>query len=97
MSCFAEAKQALRTFIAHIQATIADPEKVQGRLNKEDKVQCRALIRRTDLFAINFRTAFLIPCGDMFFAHTALCGKASPAKEVETTLSSACNGEQISV
>ncbi|XP_043347015.1 ankyrin repeat domain-containing protein 45 isoform X1 [Dermochelys coriacea] len=34
---WAEAKQALRTFIAHIQATIADPEKVQGRLNKEDK------------------------------------------------------------
>ncbi|XP_025035380.1 ankyrin repeat domain-containing protein 45 isoform X2 [Pelodiscus sinensis] len=34
---WAEAKQALRTLIAHVQATIADPEKVQGRLNKEDK------------------------------------------------------------
>ncbi|XP_067388633.1 ankyrin repeat domain-containing protein 45 [Emydura macquarii macquarii] len=34
---WAEAKQALWTFITHIQATIADPEKVQGRLNKEDK------------------------------------------------------------
>ncbi|XP_074859105.1 ankyrin repeat domain-containing protein 45 [Carettochelys insculpta] len=34
---WAEAKQALRTFIAHIQATITDPEKVQGRLNKEEK------------------------------------------------------------
>ncbi|XP_060088437.1 ankyrin repeat domain-containing protein 45 isoform X1 [Heteronotia binoei] len=34
---WAEAKQNLRLFIAQIQATITDPEKVQGRLNKEDK------------------------------------------------------------
>ncbi|XP_078248542.1 ankyrin repeat domain-containing protein 45 isoform X7 [Pogona vitticeps] len=32
-----EAKQNLRNFISQIQATITDPEKVQGRLNKEDK------------------------------------------------------------
>ncbi|XP_078248538.1 ankyrin repeat domain-containing protein 45 isoform X3 [Pogona vitticeps] len=34
---WAEAKQNLRNFISQIQATITDPEKVQGRLNKEDK------------------------------------------------------------
>ncbi|XP_025052537.1 ankyrin repeat domain-containing protein 45 [Alligator sinensis] len=32
-----EAKQTLQMFISHIQATVTDPEKVQGRLNKEDK------------------------------------------------------------
>ncbi|KYO24341.1 ankyrin repeat domain-containing protein 45 isoform A [Alligator mississippiensis] len=32
-----EAKQTLQMFISHVQATITDPEKVQGRLNKEDK------------------------------------------------------------
>ncbi|XP_066481095.1 ankyrin repeat domain-containing protein 45 [Tiliqua scincoides] len=34
---WAEAKQNLRMLITQIQATITDPEKVQGRLNKEDK------------------------------------------------------------
>ncbi|XP_058034306.1 ankyrin repeat domain-containing protein 45 isoform X2 [Ahaetulla prasina] len=34
---WAEAKQNLRNFIFQIQATITDPEKVQGKLNKEDK------------------------------------------------------------
>ncbi|XP_061490079.1 ankyrin repeat domain-containing protein 45 isoform X2 [Rhineura floridana] len=34
---WAEAKQNLRNFISQIQATVTDPEKVQGRLNKEDK------------------------------------------------------------
>ncbi|XP_077784331.1 ankyrin repeat domain-containing protein 45 isoform X3 [Podarcis muralis] len=32
-----EAKQNLRNLILQIQTTITDPEKVQGRLNKEDK------------------------------------------------------------
>ncbi|XP_019355713.2 ankyrin repeat domain-containing protein 45 [Alligator mississippiensis] len=34
---WSEAKQTLQMFISHVQATITDPEKVQGRLNKEDK------------------------------------------------------------
>ncbi|KAM6456884.1 ankyrin repeat domain-containing protein 45 isoform 3-T3 [Liasis olivaceus] len=34
---WAEAKQNLRNFISQVQATVTDPEKVQGRLNKEDK------------------------------------------------------------
>ncbi|XP_062990039.1 ankyrin repeat domain-containing protein 45 [Elgaria multicarinata webbii] len=34
---WAEAKQNLQNFISQIQATVTDPEKVQGRLNKEDK------------------------------------------------------------
>ncbi|KAH0618239.1 hypothetical protein JD844_017254, partial [Phrynosoma platyrhinos] len=34
---WAEAKQNLRNFITQIQSTVTDPEKVQGRLNKEDK------------------------------------------------------------
>ncbi|XP_042319871.1 ankyrin repeat domain-containing protein 45 isoform X2 [Sceloporus undulatus] len=34
---WAEAKQNLRNLISQIQATVTDPEKVQGRLNKEDK------------------------------------------------------------
>nr|XP_028588138.1 ankyrin repeat domain-containing protein 45 isoform X1 [Podarcis muralis] len=34
---WAEAKQNLRNLILQIQTTITDPEKVQGRLNKEDK------------------------------------------------------------
>uniref|UniRef100_A0A8D0DQ03 Ankyrin repeat domain 45 n=1 Tax=Salvator merianae TaxID=96440 RepID=A0A8D0DQ03_SALMN len=34
---WAEAKQNLRNFIIQIQTTITDPEKVQGRLHKEDK------------------------------------------------------------
>ncbi|XP_060132584.1 ankyrin repeat domain-containing protein 45 isoform X1 [Zootoca vivipara] len=34
---WAEAKQNLRNLIFQIQTTITDPEKVQGRLNKEDK------------------------------------------------------------
>ncbi|XP_026524948.1 ankyrin repeat domain-containing protein 45 isoform X2 [Notechis scutatus] len=34
---WAEAKQNLRNLISQIQATITDPEKVQGKLNKEDK------------------------------------------------------------
>ncbi|XP_070602894.1 ankyrin repeat domain-containing protein 45 [Erythrolamprus reginae] len=34
---WAEAKQNLRNLIFQIQATITDPEKVQGKLNKEDK------------------------------------------------------------
>ncbi|XP_062833827.1 ankyrin repeat domain-containing protein 45 isoform X3 [Anolis carolinensis] len=35
---WAEAKQNLRNFISQIQTTVTDPEKVLGRLNKEDKV-----------------------------------------------------------
>uniref|UniRef100_A0A8C8R9H3 Ankyrin repeat domain-containing protein 45 n=1 Tax=Pelusios castaneus TaxID=367368 RepID=A0A8C8R9H3_9SAUR len=42
---WAEAKQALRMLITHVQATIADPEKVQGRLNKEDKNMSLAACR----------------------------------------------------
>ncbi|XP_069497287.1 ankyrin repeat domain-containing protein 45 isoform X2 [Ambystoma mexicanum] len=34
-----EVKLTLRLYITQIQATIADPEKVHGRLNKEDKVR----------------------------------------------------------
>ncbi|XP_043941168.1 ankyrin repeat domain-containing protein 45 [Protopterus annectens] len=34
---WAEAKQALQLYITHIQGIISDPEKVQGRLTKEDK------------------------------------------------------------
>ncbi|XP_053099961.1 ankyrin repeat domain-containing protein 45 isoform X2 [Hemicordylus capensis] len=34
---WAEAKKNLRMLISQIHATITDPEKVQGRLNKEDK------------------------------------------------------------
>ncbi|KAF7241283.1 Ankyrin repeat domain-containing protein 45 [Varanus komodoensis] len=34
---WAEAKQNLQNLISQIQATVTDPEKVQGRLNKEDK------------------------------------------------------------
>nr|XP_060630367.1 ankyrin repeat domain-containing protein 45 isoform X1 [Anolis sagrei ordinatus] len=34
---WAEAKQNLRNLIAQIQSTVTDPEKVLGRLNKEDK------------------------------------------------------------
>ncbi|XP_041098065.1 ankyrin repeat domain-containing protein 45-like [Polyodon spathula] len=36
----AEAKQSLQMLISHIRDTIADPEKVQGKLNKEDKHTC---------------------------------------------------------
>ncbi|RXM33074.1 Ankyrin repeat domain-containing protein 45 [Acipenser ruthenus] len=35
-----EAKQSLQMLISHIRDTIADPEKVQGKLNKEDKHTC---------------------------------------------------------
>ncbi|XP_005996898.1 ankyrin repeat domain-containing protein 45 [Latimeria chalumnae] len=34
---WAEAKQALQMYISYIQGIITDPEKVQGRLNKEDR------------------------------------------------------------
>ncbi|XP_054837428.1 ankyrin repeat domain-containing protein 45 isoform X2 [Eublepharis macularius] len=46
---WAEAKQNLRMFIAQIQATITDPEKVQGKLNKEDKsISHKACQAKTD-------------------------------------------------
>ncbi|XP_066547734.1 ankyrin repeat domain-containing protein 45 isoform X2 [Amia ocellicauda] len=37
---WAEAKQDLLLYISRIRETIADPEKVHGRLNKEDKNTC---------------------------------------------------------
>ncbi|XP_010881693.1 ankyrin repeat domain-containing protein 45 [Esox lucius] len=37
---WAEAKQDLQSYITHVRDTIADPEKVQGKLNKEDKNIC---------------------------------------------------------
>ncbi|XP_015211335.2 ankyrin repeat domain-containing protein 45 [Lepisosteus oculatus] len=37
---WAEAKQDLHSFISQIREIIADPEKVQGKLNKEDKNTC---------------------------------------------------------
>ncbi|XP_014046122.2 ankyrin repeat domain-containing protein 45 [Salmo salar] len=37
---WAEAKQDLQSYITHVRDTIADPEKVQGKLNKEDKIIC---------------------------------------------------------
>lgn len=36
---WAEAKLALKSYVTFIQQTIADPEKVHGKLNKEDKNQ----------------------------------------------------------
>ncbi|XP_071762386.2 ankyrin repeat domain-containing protein 45 [Centroberyx gerrardi] len=36
----AEAKQDLMSYIAHVRDTISDPEKIQGKLNKEDKNIC---------------------------------------------------------
>ncbi|XP_073427618.1 ankyrin repeat domain-containing protein 45 isoform X2 [Dendrobates tinctorius] len=36
---WAEARLALKSYISFIQQTIADPEKVHGKLNKEDKNQ----------------------------------------------------------
>ncbi|XP_029474831.1 ankyrin repeat domain-containing protein 45 isoform X4 [Rhinatrema bivittatum] len=35
-----EAKQALQTYIASIQAMLTDQEKVQGRLLKDEKLRC---------------------------------------------------------
>ncbi|XP_029474830.1 ankyrin repeat domain-containing protein 45 isoform X3 [Rhinatrema bivittatum] len=37
---WAEAKQALQTYIASIQAMLTDQEKVQGRLLKDEKLRC---------------------------------------------------------
>ncbi|XP_051985218.1 ankyrin repeat domain-containing protein 45 [Xyrauchen texanus] len=37
---WAEAKQSLQALISEVSDTIADPEKVQGKLNKEDKNIC---------------------------------------------------------
>ncbi|XP_016097520.1 ankyrin repeat domain-containing protein 45-like [Sinocyclocheilus grahami] len=37
---WAEAKQSLHALIEDIRNIIADPEKVQGKLNKEDKTVC---------------------------------------------------------
>ncbi|XP_017566463.1 ankyrin repeat domain-containing protein 45 [Pygocentrus nattereri] len=37
---WAEAKQSLQTSITRVKGILADPEKVQGKLNKEDKNMC---------------------------------------------------------
>ncbi|KAL7876391.1 hypothetical protein AOLI_G00113540 [Acnodon oligacanthus] len=37
---WAEAKQSLQTSITQVKGILADPEKVQGKLNKEDKNMC---------------------------------------------------------
>uniref|UniRef100_A0A8K9XBK6 Ankyrin repeat domain 45 n=1 Tax=Oncorhynchus mykiss TaxID=8022 RepID=A0A8K9XBK6_ONCMY len=37
---WAKAKQDLKSYITHVRDTIDDPEKVQGKLNKEDKNIC---------------------------------------------------------
>ena len=38
-SSAAEAKQDLVSYITHVRDTVSDPDKVQGKLSKEDKVR----------------------------------------------------------
>ncbi|XP_077132141.1 ankyrin repeat domain-containing protein 45 isoform X2 [Ranitomeya variabilis] len=42
---WAEARLALKAYISFIQQTIADPEKVHGKLNKEDKISVFLFLR----------------------------------------------------
>ncbi|KAM6948255.1 ankyrin repeat domain-containing protein 45 [Aplochiton taeniatus] len=46
---WSEAKQDLQSYIAHVRDIIADPDKIQGKLNKEDKNICsNACLTKSD-------------------------------------------------
>ncbi|XP_067109631.1 ankyrin repeat domain-containing protein 45 isoform X1 [Osmerus mordax] len=40
---WAEAKQDLVSYISHVRDTVSDPDKVQGKLSKEDKNMCTSI------------------------------------------------------